>query len=70
MRSYTGFAMTHDEERLRRAGAFVGAGLRSGDFRPQVDRVFSGLDTIAEAHTYMESNAQVGEIVVTAGVSQ
>jgi NADPH:quinone reductase-like Zn-dependent oxidoreductase len=65
MRSYTLFAMTHDEERLRRAGAFVGAGLRSGDFRPQVDRVFSGLDTIVEAHTYLESNAQVGKIVVT-----
>jgi hypothetical protein len=31
--------MTYDEERLRRAGAFVGAGLRSGGFRPQVDRV-------------------------------
>jgi NADPH:quinone reductase-like Zn-dependent oxidoreductase len=69
MRSYTLFAMTHDEERLRRAGAFVGSGLRSGDFRPQVDRVFSGLDTIVEAHTYLESNAQVGKIVVTPGVS-
>ncbi|MCD2196028.1 zinc-dependent alcohol dehydrogenase family protein [Actinomycetospora endophytica] len=65
MRSYTLFAMTYDEERLRRAGAFVGAGLRSGDFRPQVDRVFSGLGTIVEAHTYLESNAQVGKIVVT-----
>jgi NADPH:quinone reductase-like Zn-dependent oxidoreductase len=65
MRSYTLFAMTHDEERLRRAGAFVGAGLRSGDFRPQVDRVFPGLDTIVDAHTYLESNDQVGKIVVT-----
>ena len=64
-RSYTLFAMTYDEERLRRAGAFVGAGLRSGDFRPRVDRVFPGLDAIVEAHTYLESNAQVGKIVVT-----
>jgi NADPH:quinone reductase-like Zn-dependent oxidoreductase len=64
-RSYTLFAMTYDEERLRRAGAFVGAGPRSGDFRPQVDRVFPGLDAIVEAHTYLESNAQVGKIVVT-----
>lgn len=65
MRSYTLFAMTHDEERLRRAGEFVGAGLRSGDFAPQVDRVFAGLDSIVEAHEYLESNAQVGKIVVT-----
>jgi NADPH:quinone reductase-like Zn-dependent oxidoreductase len=70
MRSYTLFAMTHDEERLRRAGAFVGAGLRSGDFRPQVDRVFSGLDSIVEAHTYLESGAQVGKIVLTPGASR
>ena len=65
MRTYTLFAMTYDEKRLRRAGAFVGAGLRSGDFTPQVDRVFSGLDSIIEAHTHLESNAQVGKIVVT-----
>ena len=65
MRTYTLFAMTFDEERLRRAGAFVGAGLRSGDFAPQVDRVFDGLDHVVDAHRHLESNAQVGKIVLT-----
>ncbi|MHC1561330.1 zinc-dependent alcohol dehydrogenase family protein [Actinomycetospora sp. C-140] len=67
MRAYTLFAMTHDEQRLRRAGAFVGAGLRDGSFAPQVDRVFDGLDQVVEAHTYLESNAQVGKIVLRPG---
>lgn len=64
MRSFTLFAMTGDEERLRRAAAFVSAGLRGGDFAPQVDRVFSGLDQVVEAHRHLESNRQFGKIVL------
>ena len=30
-----------------------------------IDRVFSGLDATQDAHDYMESNANVGKIVVT-----
>lgn len=30
-----------------------------------MDRVFEGLDTIAEAHRYLEAGTQVGKIVVT-----
>lgn len=67
MRTYTLFAMTFDEQRLRRAGAFVGAGLRDGSFVPQVDRVFDDLDQVVEAHRYLESNAQVGKIVLLPG---
>ncbi|MDN5931442.1 MAG: zinc-dependent alcohol dehydrogenase family protein [Pseudonocardia sp.] len=65
MRSFTLFAMTGDEERLRRAAAFVSAGLRGGDFVPQVDRVFAGLDQVVEAHRHLESNRQFGKIVLT-----
>ena len=65
VRSFTLFAMTGDEQRLRRAAAFISAGLAAGDFAPQVDRVFSGLDSVVEAHEYLESNAQVGKIVLT-----
>jgi NADPH:quinone reductase-like Zn-dependent oxidoreductase len=65
MRAYTLFAMTHDEQRLRRAGAFVGAGLRDGSFVPQVDSVFEGLDRVVDAHRHIESNTQVGKIVMT-----
>ncbi|MBB4887954.1 zinc-dependent alcohol dehydrogenase family protein [Streptomyces netropsis] len=64
MRTYTLFEVTTDPERLRRAEAFVSSGLRTGAFRPAVDRTFT-LDEIVEAHRYMESGAQVGKIVVT-----
>jgi NADPH:quinone reductase-like Zn-dependent oxidoreductase len=64
MRTYTLFETTTDEERLRRAEAFIFSGLRGGAFKPVVDRVFD-LDDIVEAHRYLESNAQVGKIVVT-----
>ncbi|MHB6912681.1 zinc-dependent alcohol dehydrogenase family protein [Streptomyces sp. DB-54] len=64
MRTYTLFETTADLERLRRAEAFVTSGLRTGAFKPVVDRVFV-LDEIAAAHRYMEAGAQVGKIVVT-----
>ncbi|MFC5826483.1 zinc-dependent alcohol dehydrogenase family protein [Nonomuraea insulae] len=67
LRTYT---VTHettaDPERLRRAVAFVTAGLRTGAFAPVVDRVF-GLEEIVEAHRYMEAGAQIGKIVVAVG---
>jgi NADPH:quinone reductase-like Zn-dependent oxidoreductase len=66
MRSLTVLETTRDPERLRRGVAFVAAGVRSGAFRPVVDRVFDLADIVA-AHRYLESNAQVGKIVVTAG---
>ncbi|GHG54233.1 zinc-dependent alcohol dehydrogenase family protein [Streptomyces griseocarneus] len=64
MRTYTVHEITGDPQRMRRAEAFVSSGLRSGAFRPTVDRTF-GLDEIVEAHRYMEAGAQVGKIVVT-----
>lgn len=64
MRTFTLFETTTDPQRLRRAEAFVASGLRTGAFRPVVDRTF-GLDEIVEAHRYMEAGAQVGKIVVT-----
>ncbi|MBW8487637.1 zinc-dependent alcohol dehydrogenase family protein [Actinomadura parmotrematis] len=64
MRTYTVLETTTDPERLRRAAAFVASGVRSGAFRPVVDRVFDLADA-AEAHRYLESNAQVGKVVLT-----
>ncbi|MEV5748529.1 zinc-dependent alcohol dehydrogenase family protein [Actinoallomurus sp. NPDC052308] len=64
MRTYTLYETTRRPERLRRAEAFVASGLRSGAFRPVVDRTFD-LEEIVEAHRYLESNAQFGKIVVT-----
>ncbi|MFG2713124.1 zinc-binding dehydrogenase [Streptomyces goshikiensis] len=51
---------------MRRAAAFVTSGLRGGAFRPVVDRLFP-LEEVARAHQHLESNTQVGKIVVTVG---
>ena len=40
--------------------------LDSGDLKPVIDRRF-GFDQIADAHTYMESNANFGKIIIDIG---
>jgi NADPH:quinone reductase-like Zn-dependent oxidoreductase len=64
LRTYTVHEITRNPERLRRATAFVTSGLRSGAFKPAVDRLFT-LDTIVQAHAHLESNAHFGKVVVT-----
>ncbi|MFD4252815.1 zinc-dependent alcohol dehydrogenase family protein [Amycolatopsis thermoflava] len=51
-------------QRRRRAEHFINAGLRIGTLRPAVDRVFDDLSDIVEAHAHLESNTQVGKVVV------
>lgn len=63
IRGYQLFEVTQNESRLNRAKAFITEGLENGSLRPIVDKVFK-LDEIVEAHHYMESNSQVGKIVV------
>lgn len=43
---------------------YVGSGLADGTLNPVIDRCFA-LDDIVAAHRYLESNRQVGKIVVT-----
>lgn len=64
LRTYTVHEITRNPERLRRATAFVTSGLRTGAFRPTIDRLF-GLDEIVQAHEYLESNTHFGKVVVT-----
>ncbi|MEV4007474.1 zinc-dependent alcohol dehydrogenase family protein [Actinomadura sp. NPDC049753] len=64
MRTYTMLETARVPERLRRAAAFVTSGLRSGAFRPVIDRTFP-LAEMADAHRHLESNTQIGKIVVT-----
>ena len=47
-----------------KAKEYVFNGLVRGDIKPIIGRTFR-LSDIVEAHRYMESNAQVGKIVVT-----
>ncbi len=63
IRGYTLFEITGDQDRMARAKRFVYEGLEAGDLRPVVARTFH-LDDIVQAHRYMESNEQIGKIVV------
>jgi NADPH:quinone reductase-like Zn-dependent oxidoreductase len=50
-------------ERKAKGEKYVYDHIEAGDFKPLIDRVFP-LDQIVEAHRYMESNQQIGKIVV------
>ena len=63
VRAYTLFEIVSDREALERGKRYVYDGLASGALRPLIDRTFP-LDAIADAHRYMESNQQLGKIVV------
>lgn len=63
IRGYTLFEITSNPQRLERAKQFIVNGLASGKLKPLVAKTFP-LQQIVEAHRYMESNQQVGKIVV------
>jgi NADPH:quinone reductase-like Zn-dependent oxidoreductase len=64
IRGYVMMEITSDPERLERAKMFINAGLADGSFKPVIAKTFP-LDRIVEAHRYLESNQQIGKIVVT-----
>jgi len=64
IRGYVLFEITGDPRRLERAKKFIVDGLSAGKLKPVVAKTFP-LEQIADAHRYMESNQQVGKIVVT-----
>jgi len=65
IRGYLLFELTSDPQRLERAKKFIVDGLTAGKLKPIVAKTFDGLDQIVEAHRYLESNEQIGKIVVT-----
>jgi NADPH:quinone reductase-like Zn-dependent oxidoreductase len=64
VRGYVMMEITGVPERLERAKKFVNDGLAEGSFKPLVAKTFP-LEQIVEAHRYLESNQQIGKIVVT-----
>jgi len=64
IRAYTLFEIHTDPERSARARKFVTEGLTAGVLKPIIAKTFK-LEEIVEAHRYMESNEQIGKIVVT-----
>jgi NADPH:quinone reductase-like Zn-dependent oxidoreductase len=63
IQGYTLFEITRDREKLKRAIKYVYEGVEKGVLKPVISKVFP-LENIADAHRYMESNQQLGKIVV------
>lgn len=63
IRGYLLFEITSDPARLEPAKKFVVDGLASGKLKPIVARTFPFAE-IVEAHRFLESNQQIGKIVV------
>jgi NADPH:quinone reductase-like Zn-dependent oxidoreductase len=64
IRGYVMMEITNDPKRLDRAKKFINDGLADHSLTPVIARTFS-LDQIVEAHRYLESNQQIGKVVVT-----
>lgn len=64
MRGYIYAEIVADPARLAAAKAFILDGLSSGALKPLISKVFP-FEQMVEAHRYLESNAQMGKIVVT-----
>jgi NADPH:quinone reductase-like Zn-dependent oxidoreductase len=63
LRGYLVFEIINDPQRLQRARDFIIAGLANRSLRPRIAKVFD-FDNIVAAHRYLESNAQLGKVVV------
>ena len=55
--------ITLDPTRLERGKRFVNEGLADGSLKPIIAKTFP-LEEIIEAHRYLESNQQIGKVVV------
>lgn len=64
IRGYELFEVTGDDIKIEAVKRFIIDGLASGVFRPKIAKTFP-FNQIVEAHRYLESNAQVGKVVVT-----
>ena len=58
------FSIVTQPERFERSKRWIFDRLASGELKPVIARTFT-LDQIVDAHRYLESNEQVGKIVVT-----
>ena len=64
LRGYTLMAITRVPEKLALAKKYVYDRLADGRFRPRIAKTFPFAQTV-DAYKYLESNAQVGKVVVT-----
>lgn len=64
LRGYTLFEIVGNPERFARGKAFVTGGVDQGLLKPLIAKTFP-LESIVDAHRYMEQGEQIGKIVVT-----
>jgi len=64
IRGYVMMEITSDSKRLERGKTFINGGLADGSLKPIIAKTFP-LEKIVEAHRYLESNQQIGKVVVT-----
>ena len=64
VRGYTVREILSNPQLKDKAEKYVFDRVAAGEFKPRIDRVFP-FAQIVEAHRYMESNQQIGKIVVT-----
>ena len=63
IRGYTIFEITQNDDKLDEAVSYLKNKFERGQLTPTIDKTFT-LSQISEAHQYMESNVQMGKIVV------
>lgn len=63
LKGYLNGEITNDDAALERAKAFITGGLTSGQLKPVMARTFP-LEQIQQATRFLESNAQIGKVVV------
>lgn len=64
---YTGnqvMGMERNPDAIARAVSYINSGFETGEFTPIIAKSFL-LDEVSDAHRYLESNKQIGKIVVT-----
>jgi len=64
LRGYTLFEVVSNPERMARAKQYVIDGLASGTLKPIIAKTFP-FENIVDAHRFMESNEQIGKIIIT-----
>ena len=64
LRAYQLGLIVRNPERLERAKAWILSRVASGELKPKIAKIFPFRE-IAEAHRYLESNEQIGKIIVS-----
>jgi NADPH:quinone reductase-like Zn-dependent oxidoreductase len=65
MRGWVASEIWNHPHRYERAKETILAGLAGGHLKPVIARQFAGLESLREANAFLESNDQVGKVVVT-----